>query len=76
MSRYFIGTANGVKVMDEEGVEVSSDEALRTMLRHTLTAILHDEGHRTGVNEITAKAYDEAGQLVMQARATFSITGP
>ena len=44
MSRYFINTANHVTVMDEERVEVSDRNALRDLLRETLTLILHDEG--------------------------------
>ncbi len=74
MSRYFISTDDHVEVMDEEGVEVPSRDALRELLRQTLTAILRDEGRRTGVDEFTAKAFDERGCLVMQARASFSIT--
>ncbi|UIY45776.1 DUF6894 family protein [Methylobacterium radiotolerans] len=73
MSRYFISTADHVEVMDDEGVEVSSREALRLLLRQTLTAILHDEGELTGVNECTAKAFDEEGRLVMQAQASFFV---
>ncbi|KQS47170.1 hypothetical protein ASG32_31980 [Methylobacterium sp. Leaf361] len=74
MSRYFISTDDHVEVMDEEGVEVPSRDALRELLRLTLTAILRDEGRRTGVDEFTAKAFDERGCLVMKARASFSIT--
>lgn len=73
MPRYFISTADHVEVMDDEGVEVSSREALRLLLRQTLTAILHDEGELTGVNEFTAKAFDEEGRLVMQAQASFFV---
>lgn len=74
MSRYFISTANGIEVQDEEGVELPNHEALRTMLRQTLTAILRDESEPHGVEELIAKAYTEDGCLVMQARAKFSIT--
>ena len=73
MSRYFISTANGVEVQDDEGVELPNHNALRTMLRQSLTEILRDEGEAHGVGEYTAKAFDEDGRLVMQARATFSI---
>jgi hypothetical protein len=73
VSRYFISTADHVEVMDEEGVEVPSREALRTLLRQTLTAILHDEERRTGVDEFTAKAFDKDGKLVMRARASFFV---
>lgn len=73
MSRYFISTTDHVTVMDEEGVEVPDREALRALLRQTLTAILHDEGARTGVNEFTARAFDEDGRLVMRAQASFFI---
>jgi hypothetical protein len=73
VSRYFISTANHVEILDDEGVEVSSREALRSLLRQTLTAILHHEGEHTGVNEFTAKAYDEGGRLVMRAQASFFI---
>lgn len=73
MSRYFISTADHVEVMDEEGVEVQNRDDLRHLLRQTLTAILHDEGRRTGVDEFTAKAYDEAGRLVMRAQASFFV---
>ena len=73
MPRYFISTADHVEVMDEEGVEVQSRDDLRLLLRQTLTAILHEEGRRTGVNEFTAKAYDEAGRLVMRAQASFFV---
>ncbi len=76
MSRYFISTADHVEVMDEEGVEVPDRDALRCLLRQTLTAILHDEGERTGIDEFTAKAYDEAGRLVMRAQASFFIVDP
>ncbi|MCJ2066145.1 hypothetical protein MKK63_26100 [Methylobacterium sp. J-088] len=74
MSRYFINMANHVTVMDEERVEVSDRNALRDLLRETLTLIIHDDGDQTGVNEFAAQAYDEDGQLVMSARASFSIT--
>lgn len=74
MSRYFITTANGHVVEDDEGVELSSRGALRVMLGRTLTAILHDECATDGATECSARAYDEDGKLVMQARASFSIT--
>lgn len=74
MSRYFISTTNGIEVEDEEGVELPNHDALRTMLRHTLTAILHDEAEGGAKNDLTAHAYDEDGRLVMRARASFSIT--
>lgn len=74
MSRYFISTVNGDEVTDEEGVELPDREALRTVLRHTLTAILHDEAETAGADELTARAYDEDGRLVMRAQASFSIT--
>lgn len=74
MSRYFISTVNGAEIDDEEGVELPNLEALRMMLRQTLTAILHDEAEADGVNEFTARAYDEAGRLVMSAQASFSTT--
>ncbi|KAA0111703.1 hypothetical protein CIW48_30630 [Methylobacterium sp. P1-11] len=73
MSRYFISTANGHEVQDEEGVELSSRDALRTVLRHTLTAILHDEAEERPGDAVTARAYDEDGRLVMSARASFSV---
>lgn len=59
--------------MDEEGVELSCRDALRDLLRRTLTAILADEGEETGVNDFTARAYDENGRLVMRAQASFFI---
>jgi len=74
VSRYFITTVNGVEVDDEEGVELPNREALCMMLRQTLTAILHDEADADGLNEFTARAYDEAGRMVMSARASFSAT--
>ncbi|TXM98879.1 hypothetical protein FV242_27360 [Methylobacterium sp. WL64] len=74
MSRYFISTANGVEVQDDEGVELLNHDALRTMLHQSLTEILRDEGDAHGVEEYTAKAFVEDGRLVMQARATFSVT--
>jgi hypothetical protein len=74
VSRYFINTADHVEVMDEEGVELPSLAALRDLLRKTLTAILHDEGNETGVDEFTAQAYDASGRLVMRARVSFFIT--
>ncbi|WCS28895.1 hypothetical protein LOK46_32405 (plasmid) [Methylobacterium sp. NMS14P] len=74
MSRYFISTAIGHEVQDEEGVELPSYDALRTILRHTLAAILHDEAEESGETDLTARAYDEDGRLVMQARASFSVT--
>jgi hypothetical protein len=73
VSRYFISTADHVEVMDEESVEVPNREALRLLLRQTLMAILHDEGEVAGVNELTAKAYDEDGRLVMRAQASFFV---
>jgi len=48
MPRYFISTANHVMIMDEEGVELSSREALGDMLRRALIEILRDEGDLTG----------------------------
>ncbi len=74
MPRYFISTSDHVKVMDDEGVIVSTRAELRDLIRRTLTAILKDEGEWTQVNEFTAQAYDETGKLVMSARASFSIT--
>jgi len=74
MSRYFISTANGHEVQDEEGVELSGREALRTILQKTLTAILHDEDAVDGATECTARAYDEDGLLVMRARASIDLT--
>ncbi|MEE7451311.1 hypothetical protein MRF4_27995 [Methylobacterium radiotolerans] len=74
MSRYFISTANGHEVEDDEGVELSSHVALRAMLGRTLTAILHDECVIDGSTECSARAYDEDGKLVMRARATIDIT--
>ncbi|MET3409304.1 hypothetical protein SAMN02799625_05920 [Methylobacterium sp. UNC300MFChir4.1] len=76
MSRYFISTANGHEVEDEEGVELSGREELRTILRRTLTAILHDESANDGATECSARACDEDGRLVMQARASIDITDP
>lgn len=73
MPRYFISTADHVDVMDEEGIELPSLDALRDLLRRTLTAILSDEGDKTGVNDFTAHAYDENGRLVMRAQASFFI---
>ena len=73
MSRYFISTANGHVVEDDEGVELSSRGALRAMLGRTLTAILHDECAIDGATEYSARAYDEDGKLVMQARASIDI---
>ncbi|WP_020095948.1 hypothetical protein [Methylobacterium sp. 285MFTsu5.1] len=74
MPRYFIVTSDHVTVRDDEGVQLSGRDALRDTLRRLLTEILRDEGYRTEVNEFTAQAYDEAGKLVMSARANFSAT--
>jgi hypothetical protein len=74
VSRYFSSTANGTEVEDDEGVELSSRGTLRTMLRQTLTAMLHDEGAIDGATECSARAYDAEGKLVMQARASIDIT--
>jgi len=71
--RYFISTANGHEVRDEEGVELSGREALRTLLQKTLTAILHDESANGGTTECSARACDEDGRLVMQARVSIDI---
>ena len=75
MSRSFISTANGHVVEDDEGVEVPNCDALRTVLRHTLTAILHDESAIDGATDCGARADDEDGKLVMQARAGIDIMG-
>lgn len=53
---------------------MSGRDALRYTLRRLLTDILRDEGYRTEVNAFTARAYDEAGKLVMSASANFSAT--
>lgn len=74
MARYFISTTNHVTVMDKEGVDLTSRDALRDFLRRVLTEILQDEGSLTGVNDFSAQAYDESGKLIMSARASFSIT--
>lgn len=74
MPRYFISTANHVMIMDEEGVELSSREALGDMLRRALIEILRDEGDLTGVNEYSAHAYDESGRRILSARVCFSLT--
>lgn len=73
MSRYFISTANGHVVEDDEGIELSGRGALRALLGRTLTAILHDECAIDGSKECSARAYDEDGKLVMQARASNDI---
>ncbi|SFF27689.1 hypothetical protein [Methylobacterium sp. 13MFTsu3.1M2] len=61
MSRYFISTANGHEVQDEEGVELSGREALRTILQKTLTAILHDEDAVDGKRRSQATALRGCG---------------
>lgn len=76
MPRYFIDTADHVEVRDDEGSVLADRAALRDLLRRTLTALLHDEGAATGVNDFTARAYDEDGRLVMRARASFHIVDP
>jgi len=73
MPRYFINTANHIEVLDEEGTELRDLSALRKLVRHALIDILRDEGDITGVNEYTAKAYDEGGRLVMISRIEFNI---
>ncbi|MGH1588615.1 DUF6894 family protein [Methylobacterium phyllosphaerae] len=73
MPRYFIRTANGIAVEDEEGVELFDHEPLHAMLRETLTAILHDETPIDGAAERSARAYHEDGKLVMQSRASINI---
>lgn len=73
MSRYFISTANGRVVEDDEGIELSGRGALRALLGRTLTAILHDECAIDGSKECSARAYDEDGKLVMHARASIDI---
>lgn len=73
MPRYFINTTDHVAVLDDEGVVLPDRDALRALLRDTLTAILRDEGESTGVNEFSAQAYDEDGRLVMQAKASFFV---
>lgn len=72
MSLYFISTAEHIEVTEDEGVELPDLDALRDLLRRTLSAILADEGERTGVNAFTARAYDEDGRLVMRAQTSFS----
>ena len=59
MPRYFIDTVDHVAVRDDEGTVLPDRAALRDLLRRTLTALLHDEGEETGVNDFTARAYDE-----------------
>ena len=76
MPRYFIDTADHVAVRDDEGTVLPDRAALRDLLRRTLTALLHDEGEETGVNDFTARAYDEDGRLVMRARASFHVVDP
>jgi hypothetical protein len=60
--------------MDDEGIDLPDLASLRSLLRATLTAILHDEGGQTGIDEFSAQAFDEAGRVVMTARASVSIT--
>ena len=74
MPRYFIVTSDRITVRDDEGVHLSGRDGLRVTLRGLLTDILRDEGYRTEVNAFTARAYDEAGKLVMSASANFSAT--
>lgn len=74
MPRYFIVTSDRITVRDDEAVQLSGRDALRDTLRRLLTDILRDEGYRTEVNAFTARAYDEAGKLVMSASANFSAT--
>ncbi|WP_457105196.1 DUF6894 family protein [Methylobacterium sp. P5_C11] len=74
MPRYFISTAKGIEIDDDEGVELSDPRALRVMLRETLAAILRDESAIDGATECSARAYDQDGKLVMRARASIEIT--
>lgn len=74
MPHYYISTSDHVAVLDDEGIDLPGLDALRILLRRTLTEILRDEGDRTGVNEFTARAYDENMRLIMSARVGFSIT--
>jgi hypothetical protein len=74
MPRYFINTSDCLDVSDEVGTELPNLDALRDLLRRTLTAILRDDGAASGVNAFVARAYDAEGRLVMQAQANFSVT--
>lgn len=73
MPRYFITTSDHVCVTDDEGVVVQDRARLRALMRNTLLAILHDEGMRTGVDEFSAEAHDEAGLCIMRAKASFVV---
>lgn len=74
MPRYFVTTANGFVAHDEEGVEVSDLDALRTMLCRTLARILHDEGCGKGQESYMTYAADESGRLVMTATISVAVT--
>lgn len=82
MPRYFIDAADRVDVGDDAGTVLADRAdradraALRDLLRPALTALLHDEGEATGVNDVAARAYDEDGRLAMRARASFRIVDP
>lgn len=71
MSLYFISTTEHIEVTDNEGIDLPNLDALRDLLRRTLSTILADEGEKTGVDEFTARAYDEDGRLVMRAKTSF-----
>ena len=73
MSLYFISTSEHIEIGDDEGVELPNLDALRDLLRRTLSAILADEGEKAGVSAFTARAYDEDGRLVMRAHTSFCV---
>ena len=71
VSLYFISTTEHIEVTDNEGIDLPNLDALRDLLRRTLSTILADEGEKTGVDEFTARACDEDGRLVMRAKTSF-----
>jgi hypothetical protein len=73
MPRYFICTRDYADADDEAGIELPDRDALRALMLRSLPAILAEEAEVAGAQDVTARAYDEQGQLVMRARASITV---
>jgi hypothetical protein len=73
MPRYFFKIGSSVETEEDGGVELPDRDALRVMIRRTLTAMLRDEADNCGVNALTAKVYDEDRRLVMRAQVSLTV---
>lgn len=67
MPRYFIDTYDGFVAMDGDGHELPDMQAVRTIVRKTLTAMMQGEKNGRAAMQLRADVRTEAGDRVMTA---------